>query len=142
MDSGENQMKCRKRPFAASRNAAYRGGFTIVELAVVMVVLTIIMSIGLANFMKFRTRASYTSCVSNQRHILEASTLYISAMNPGNAVIDVNVLTGAGYVSQKIAGCPTSTLHAFDDYVIHIDNNDVSAIDCKIKPVDHVWNLP
>jgi prepilin-type N-terminal cleavage/methylation domain-containing protein len=142
MDSGENQMKCRKRPSAAPRNPAHQGGFTIVELAVVMVVLTIITSIGLANFMKFRTRASYTSCVSNQRHILEASTLYISAMSPGTVDVDVSTLTGGGYVAPKIAGCPTSTVHALDDYVIHIDNNAVSAIDCKIKPAEHQWNIP
>ena len=114
----------------------------MVELAVVMVILSIITSIGLANFMKFRTRASYTSCVSNQRHILEASTLYISSMNPGTVVLDVNVLTGGGYVSPKIAGCPKSTVHALDDYVIHIDNNSVTAIDCKIEPAEHLWNLP
>jgi prepilin-type N-terminal cleavage/methylation domain-containing protein len=135
-------MKCKTRPSAARRNPALQRGFTIVELAVVMVVLTILTSIAMANFMKFRNRASYTSCVSNQRHILEASTLYISATNPGTAVVDVADLTGGGYLATKIAGCPTSTLHALDDYSIHVTNNEVTAIDCKIKPADHLWRLP
>jgi prepilin-type N-terminal cleavage/methylation domain-containing protein len=135
-------MQCKTRPRATASQASLRSGFTIVELAVVIVVLTIITSIALANFIKFRTRASYTSCISNQRHILEATTLYISSTNPGSVVIDVNVLTGGGYVAQKIAGCPKSNAHAFDDYVVHIDNNNVSAIDCKIEPAEHLWNVP
>lgn len=135
-------MQGKTRSRAATSQITLQRGFTIVELAVVLVVLTIITSIGLANFMKFRTRASYTSCVSNQRHILEATTLYISSMNPGTVIMDVNVLTGGGYVAQKIAGCPRSAARAFDDYVIHIDNNNVSAIDCKIEPAEHVWSLP
>jgi prepilin-type N-terminal cleavage/methylation domain-containing protein len=142
MDSGENQMKCRKRPPVSGWNPPHQRGFTIVELAVVMVVLTIITSIGLANFMKFRTRASYTSCISNQRHIVEASTLYISATNPGTEVIDVSTLTASGYLTPKVAGCPNSNARALDDYTIHIENNAVTAIDCKIKPVDHQWNVP
>ncbi len=135
-------MKCKTRPLVAPRTAALRGGFTIIELAVVMLVLSIIASIALANFIQFKTRASYTSCVSNQRHILEGSVLYISATGPGTVVLDVNVLTGGGYVAQKIAGCPNSLAKALDDYTIHLDNDVVTAIDCKIKPAEHLWNVP
>jgi prepilin-type N-terminal cleavage/methylation domain-containing protein len=135
-------MKCRMRPRALRCGPAHRDGFTIVELAVVMVVLSILTAIGMANFIKFRLRASYTSCVSNQRHILEASTLYISATNPGTAVVDVSALTGAGYVAPKIAGCPNSDQHALDDYTIDVQDNQVVSIGCKIKPADHQWNIP
>ncbi len=135
-------MRCRMRPLARRRRRTSRDGFTIVELAIVLVIISIIASIAMANFIKFRLRATYTSCVSNQRHILEASTLYIAANSPGTSVIDVNVLTGGAYVAQKVAGCPASTVRALDDYTIHIVDNDVAAIDCKIEPANHQWNVP
>lgn len=119
-----------------------RSGFTMIELAVVLIVLSIMSSIALANFIKFQKRASFASCVSNQRHVLEASTLYISLENPGNVAYDVNVLVGNGYLSQEIGECPRSAVHAMNDYHITVVNNRVTGLNCKILPVDHQWNLP
>jgi hypothetical protein len=111
-------------------------------MSVVIVVLSIIASIAIVNFIRFRSRADYASCVSNQRHVLEASTLYISLSNPGTTNIDVVVLTGGGWLSNEVAGCPRSTAHVFNDYRIHINNNQVESIDCKILPAEHLWTLP
>lgn len=119
-----------------------QSGFTMVELAVVFIVLAIVSSIAIANFIKFQTRASYASCVSNQRHVLEASTLYISLDNPGNVAFDVNQLIADGYLAQEVGACPRSTMHAMNDYHVVVVNNRVSVLDCKILPVDHHWNLP
>jgi prepilin-type N-terminal cleavage/methylation domain-containing protein len=119
-----------------------RRGFTFIECAVVIVVVTIIASIAIVNFIRFRSRADYTSCVSNQRHVLEASVLYVSTANPGTRNIDVNVLTAGGWLTDEAADCPKSTVHAQNDYRIHIDLNRVSAIDCKILPAEHLWAVP
>jgi len=128
------------RPSTSHRRS--NSGFTLIELAVVIVVVTVITSIALANFIRFQKRASYTSCASNQRHILEASTLYISQSNPGTVAFDVAVLTAGGWINLETASCPRSAMHAQNDYRIDIVNNDVNSIDCKILPAEHHWNLP
>lgn len=117
-------------------------GFTLIELAVVIMVVAVITSIALANFIRFRTRASYVSCVSNQRHILEATTLYISQNSPGTIAFDVAVLQAGGWVNHETCECPRSTMHGQNDYHIDIVDNSVNDISCKILPADHHWDLP
>ena len=135
-------MACnpRREPRCPARSS--RAGFTLIELAITVVILAILATIGIANFVHFRKRAGYTSCISNQRHTLEAALLYISTASPGAASFDVSFLTGAGYLDQNVAECPSSTIDDFNDYVIDIVNNEVTLITCKVEPVDHSWALP
>ena len=135
-------MTCRTHPWVRTSTRRSERGFTLIELSVVIIVVTIITSIALANFIRFQKRASYASCASNQRHILEASTLYISQASPGTVTFDVAVLTAGGYVNTETAECPRSVMHAQNDYRIEIVDNTVNKIDCKIEPVDHHWELP
>lgn len=131
-------MRC-KRVESPGRRA---GGFTLIELMVVIVILGIITALGIVNFMKFRTRASYTSCVTNQRHVLEASVLYISTVSPGTVNFDVNVLTAAEFLSDEVAECPHSMVDDFNDYSIEITDNKTTSIQCKVEPATHAWTLP
>jgi prepilin-type N-terminal cleavage/methylation domain-containing protein len=119
-----------------------RSGFTLIELAVVITVLGVVSVIILANFIRFQNRARYSSCVSNQRHVAEAALLYSSLSNPGTVNVDVNVLTGGGWLVEEAAECPQSTVHAMNDYTIHFTANRVTQIDCKIQPAEHQWDVP
>ena len=133
----------RNPPDRSAPRARFRtAGFTLIELCVTVVILGILMAIGIVNFGRFRNRASYSSCVSNQRHILEGTLLYISAASPGTVTFDVDVLVAANYVGQQVADCPHSTIDDFKDYTIEITNNQVTALTCKIEPVEHAWTLP
>ena len=114
----------------------------MVELAVVIVVIGVVSTIALTNFMRFRNRASYASCLSNQRHVLESSLLYISLASPGTVTFDVSDLTTGGYLGNDVAECPKSTAHLLDDYRIHVVSNNITQIDCKIEPVVHQWDVP
>jgi len=134
-------MRCRTRGRVRSGQPAGRRGFTLIELAVVIVVIGVVSTIALTNFMRFRNRASYASCVSNQRHVLESSLLYISLSSPGTVTYDVSDLTAGGYLSAEVAECPKSTAHLMDDYRIHVVSNNVTQIDCKIEPVVHQWDV-
>jgi prepilin-type N-terminal cleavage/methylation domain-containing protein len=130
-------MTCKMR-----RRAQRSAGFTIIELATVLVVVGILTAIGLVNFMRFRHRASYSSCAANQRHAVEAALLYSSTTSPGTVTIDVDVLTVANYLSQEVAECPLSTVADFNDYSLDFVDNQVTAIRCKVEPIKHAWNVP
>ncbi len=129
----------RSRP---SRRGAGSRGFTLIELGIVIVVIGIITSIGLVNFVRFRTRAQFAGCVTNQRHAYEACLMYVSNVNPGTVTFDVNVLTGAGYLPIDGAECPLSTVDDFNDYTLDIVSNAVTGIACKQEPADHLWAVP
>jgi len=133
---------CCRTPQRAPRRGAGRRGFTLIELAVVIVVVGVVATIALANFMRFRNRATYAACLANQRHVLESSLLYVSLTNPGTVDFDVDQLTGGGYLNDEVAECPKSTAHEHNDYTIHVNSNHVTTIDCKIEPAEHQWDLP
>jgi len=133
-------MPCRAR--GRFQAPPRRAGFTLVELAIVVVVLGIISAIAMSNFIRFRHRANYAACVSNQRNIVEASLLYISITYPGTTTFDVDQLTAGGYLPDQVADCPLSTAHAMNDYTVSIVDNRVTEIECKIEPADHLWNVP
>lgn len=135
-------MLFRATPRSRSSAGFSQRGFTLIELAVVIMVVAVITSIALANFIRFRKRASYVSCVSNQRHIVEATTLYISQNSPGSVSFDVAVLQVGGWVNLETCECPRSSVHAQNDYRIDIVNNTVGDIGCKILPADHHWDIP
>jgi len=135
-------MACRSPRRTWQRLVIRRSGFTLIELCVVIVIIGIITSIGMANFIRFRSRAGYSACVSNQRHTLEAAVLYVSTANPGTINLDVNFLTAAGFLNKEVAECPSSTIDDWNDYAITIVNNRVTLLRCKEEPVQHAWTLP
>ena len=130
-------------PRRASRRARSRtAGFTLIELVTTIVIVAILATIGIANFIQFKRRASVASCTSNQRHTLESSLLYISTSSPGTTSFDVNFLTAGGFLSQEVGECPESTIDDFNDYTVNIVNNSVTLITCRVLPVEHAWTLP
>lgn len=117
-------------------------GFTLVELMIVIVVLGILIAIAIPNFTSFRNQATRKSCISNQRHIYEAATLYAFENMIDNKVINVTVLTTGDYISRNLGECPASDVEDFDDYAITITNANVTDIRCTFRPNEHDWTPP
>lgn len=109
---------------------------------VTLVILGIVASLGIVNYLRLIGRANYASCISNKRNTYEAAVLYIANTSPGTVTFDVDVLSGAGLVSDTIADCPSSDIADHNDYTIEITLDQVTAVDCKIEPADHTWRLP
>jgi prepilin-type N-terminal cleavage/methylation domain-containing protein len=130
----------RSRKHAARRSG--REGFTLIELGIVVVIIGLLATMAIMSFSQFRQRAAYTSCVTNQRNVLQASMLYASLTNPGNKNVDVSLLAAAGFINSDIGKCPADPAHGNNDYTVTIVNNAVSAITCNVEPVQHAWTLP
>ena len=66
-------------------------GFTLIELMIVIVILGILAAISMANFFSMKENSERASCLTNQRHILEGTILYIAERNVSDEVINVTL---------------------------------------------------
>jgi prepilin-type N-terminal cleavage/methylation domain-containing protein len=124
----------------ARRSCAGCSGFTIVELAIVCVVLGILVSLAVPNYSRSKAHSARSSCISNQRNLYMAATLYMSDTGIRDAVMNAQDLYDEGRISEGLSDCPQDPEHGHDDYIITVEGGRVTSITCGVDPVEHHWS--
>ena len=118
--------------------------FTFVEIIIVLGIIGFILMIVMPNYLDARGRATVNNCVSNQRVIHTAASLYtisestsLEAMSNGErlaALVEREYLRG-----MEWRECPLSGDGDLNDYEIIFEEGVVSDVECSEKPTLHVW---
>lgn len=127
-----------RRP-AQTRSLFRRDGFTLVELAIVCVVIGILAGIAIPNYARSKARANYASCASNARNLHAAATLYAGDHRIQDAVMNCEDLLGAAGVAAAITDCPDDRDESHDDYEITIEAGSAIDVICLVYPDEHIW---
>lgn len=115
-----------------------QGGFTIVEVAIVLVILGILAIMTLPYFMRASVRASRASCFANQRNLMVSAALYAADHSFAEGNLTSAVLHEAGYVTDGICDCPSSPEIGYDDYGVTLHDGRVVWSTCWVMGVQHL----
>lgn len=119
-------------------------GFTFFEMLVVVTIIGLLLMIALPNYINARTKAMTNTCVSNQKVIYTATTMYMMEESESLAGMGhkerLDALIDNGYIKgSKWAECPSSGDKDYDDYTIVFASDIVSDVECDTEPSVHIW---
>jgi prepilin-type N-terminal cleavage/methylation domain-containing protein len=94
---------------------AYRRGFTLVEIMIVVTIFGILLGLALPNFLKSRTRARQQLCIENLSQIESAKQIW--GVENGKTTGDVPTetdLVGAGSYIKLPPDCPARGVYNYN----------------------------
>lgn len=118
--------------------ASKQRGFTLIELANVIMIVSVLVLIGLPTISDSQTTVKRTACAERQRHIFEGAILYAAENIVPNGTISVADLI-PGYLNRDVAECPESVTRDYDDYSIVFQDGRPIDVICDIEGDAHPW---
>ena len=106
---------------------------------VVMIVISILVAIIIANYVRMKRHAEMASCIANQRNIIEAAVTYSIDTVVPDGDMNVSDLHAAGLVSGSLCDCPCEEAQDRDDYTITWLDSHPRDVRCEVKGDDHDW---
>ncbi|MGB3242509.1 MAG: prepilin-type N-terminal cleavage/methylation domain-containing protein [Candidatus Omnitrophota bacterium] len=120
-------------------------GFTLLEVMIVALVLSIMAGMTVMTFQKVRDTAWTKLCCANQKVIYGAAVMYtLNESDPlndmGGNKAQLDALIDRGYLkSERGFECPSSPTADFDDYSMVFEGDYVTDIECTLDPEGHKW---
>jgi type IV pilus assembly protein PilA len=114
-------------------------GFTLIELSIVCGVIGILSAVAIPNYARSKARSSRATCVSNQRNLFVAATLYVADWGLVDVELNSSELHDAGCIPAGMADCLDGNDFEQDDYSITVEGGKVTDVTCTVVPDEHLW---
>lgn len=116
-------------------------GFSLIELSVALMVVAVLASFGIANFMQFNGRAHAAACILKQRRIVEAVLILVGEQTPRTNLINSKYLLEAELIRAETAECPRSGDNNYTDYQVTLNGSEIESIECLVRMEEHAYRL-
>ena len=111
-----------------------RGGFTLVEIMIVVAIIAILAAVAIPNFVKYRKTSHATACVSNLKQIQAAKE---QALMANKSLTEANLYGTAGYI-KVTPTCPAGGTYTIGDS----DTDPVCSIAKTLDSTDSaMWHV-
>jgi prepilin-type N-terminal cleavage/methylation domain-containing protein len=120
------------------RRSRWQRGFTLIEIANVLMIVGVLTLIGLPTISDSRASVKRTACAERQRRVFEASILYAAENIVADGDVNVQQLIPY-YIHQDVAECPESLSQDYDDYTITFQDGRPVDVTCDIEHDGHPW---
>jgi prepilin-type N-terminal cleavage/methylation domain-containing protein len=91
------------------RETSRRGGFTLVEIMIVVAIIGLLAAIAIPNFVKARSQSQKNGCIENLRQIFGAKATWCLEMKktPSDTPVDTDLFGVTAYIREK-PDCPAN----------------------------------
>ena len=133
-DVGMSPTKSKTTGEMSAARRRSQGGFTLIEILVVVTLLTMLAVIAIPNYLDARKESAKSACISNIKEISYATEQWALEMrkNPNSAVTFDDIQP---YLKGSIV-CPAGGKTFDDSYMISIVANEPT---CQRDPQAHYW---